>query len=468
MSVPTMKPDISEAETLLATAKTPGKLAAWLRPRDALMPTAPNGDVAGAVRLGLWLLIVGFGGFLVWATLAPLDEGVPAQGMLAVDSKRKRIDHLTGGLVEKILVKEGQRVKAGEELLLLNEVQGKAALNATASQWHVALASVARLEAERNGALRIEYPAELTTDLTAEVKAVTKAQSDLLRSRRQALEGELRIIRESARGLKGQLTSLDKLKAGREKQISLLTERLDNFRKLNGQGFVSQNQLMDIEQQLAEIQSKQGEDLANIGSINARLAEFQMRDQQRLMEYRQEVETLLAEAKKELATQAERHTSSRDFFQRLSIRAPVAGTVVDIAVSTVGGVVKPGDRLMDIVPEGDDLVVEAQLSPQYIDRVHAELPASVHFDAYVSRASRPVLSGTVEVVSADSMTDPRSGAQYYTMRVRIPAHEAERTDNLKLVPGMQCTVMVKTGERSMMAYLLRPLFRRFTTAMTEY
>ena len=451
------------------------RLTTWLKPQATPLPQVPNADFASAVRLGLWLLIVGFGGFLLWAALAPLDEGVPAQGVLAVDSKRKRIDHLAGGLVEKILVKEGQRVEAGDELVLLNEVQGKAALNATLSQWRIAAATVARLEAERDGERKIRFPRELTADKEAgdtgvratEVKEVMRAQEDLFRSRRNALDGELRIIRESARGLEGQLASLDKLKAGREKQIQLFTEQLAKFDKLNRQGFVSQNQLLDIERQLAEIQSKQGEDLANIGGINARLAEFRMRDQQRVMEFRREVETQLSEAQKELATQAERLTSLRDSFQRLAIRAPVAGTVVDVAVSTVGGVVKPGDRIMDIVPAGDDLVVEAQLPPQYIDRVHASLPADVHFDAYVSLANRPVLAGVVQVVSADVMTEPRSGAQFYTLRVTIPAVETGKVKNLRLYPGMQCTVMVKTGERSLLNYLLRPILRRFTTALTE-
>jgi protease secretion system membrane fusion protein len=443
------------------------RLSTWLKPQATPLPQAPNADFASAVRLGLWLLIVGFGGFLLWAAFAPLDEGVPAQGTLAVDSKRKRIDHLAGGLVEKILVKEGQRVAAGDELVLLNEVQGKAALNATQSQWRIAAATVARLEAERDGERKIRFPKELTREADAEVKGAMRAQEDLFRSRRNALDGELRIIRESARGLEAQLASLDKLKAGREKQIQLFTEQLNNFQKLNRQGFVSQNQLLDIERQLAEIQSKQGEDLANIGGINARLAEFRMRDQQRVMEFRREVETQLTEAQKEHSAQVERLTSLRDSFQRLAIRAPVAGTVVDVAVSTVGGVVKPGDRIMDIVPEGDDLVAEAQLPPQYIDRVHPGLAADVHFDAYVSLANRPVLAGVVEVVSADVLTEPRSGAQFYTLRVRIPAAETSKLRHITLYPGMQCTVMIKTGERSFLNYLMRPILRRFTVALTE-
>lgn len=445
----------------------PLSVSSWLKPHETPLPTTPNTDIASAVRLGLWLLLVGFGGFLLWAFFAPIDEGVPAQGVLAVDTKRKRIEHLAGGLIEKIVVREGQHVSEGDELVLLNEVQGKAALQAALAQWRVAAATVARLQAERDGARQVVFPRELTGQADAQAKAVMAGQQDLFASRRKALDGELRILRESVRGLQGQLASLEQLKAGREKQVRLFTEQQNNFATLNQQGFVSRNQLIDIERQLAEVQSKQGEDLSNIGSVNARLAEFRMRDQQRVMEFGREVQTQLADAQKELSAQQERLTSLQDLYSRLAIRAPVSGTVVDVAVSTVGGVVKPGERVMDIVPDGEDLMVEVQLAPQFIDRVHPGLPADVHFDAYVSMAQRPVLAGRVKVVSADVVTDARSGAQFYTMRVSIDAQEVDKLKHLKLFAGMQCTVMVKTGERSFMNYLMRPLLRRFTSALSE-
>jgi HlyD family type I secretion membrane fusion protein len=153
---------------------------------------------------------------------------------------------------------------------------------------------------------------------------------------------------------------------------------------------------------------------------------------------------------------------------RGALRAPVAGTVVDLAFHTVGGVVKPGDRIMDIVPQGDELIVEAQVAPQYVDRLYAGLPADIHFDAYMNRADRPVIGGTVAVVSADALTDARTGAPYYTMRVTVSQAELKKLGGLQLQPGMQGTVMVKTGERSLLVYLTRPLLRRFTGALSEY
>jgi protease secretion system membrane fusion protein len=429
----------------------------------------PDADYDKPIRLGLWLLALGFGGFLAWAAFAPLDEGVPAQGVIASESKRKRVDHLTGGIIARLLVREGERVKAGQELILLDGVQAGAALNATLGQWRIAAATAARLDAERKGLKAVAFAPELLEAAgEPETAAAMAAQSELFRSRRSALEGELRIIHESVRGLELQLRSLDQLKAGREKQIALFKEQLASFTRLNRDGFVSRNQLLDIERQLAEVQSKQSEDLANIAGINARLAEFRMRGSQREIEYRREVETQLAEVQRDAATLAERLAALRDTHRRLAVLAPVDGVVVDLAFHTVGGIIKPGERILDIVPEGDELIVEAQVAPQYVDRVQPGLDADVHFDAYMARVERPMITGTVKVVSADALTDSRTGMQYYTMRVSVPPAELRKLGSLALQPGMSGTVMVKTGERSLLVYLARPFLRRFSSALSEH
>ncbi len=428
----------------------------------------PDIDYARQMRIGLWILLLGFGGFLLWAIFAPLDEGVPAPGVVAVESTRKRIDHPGGGVVEKILVREGQRVKAGDDLILLNEVQAKSALNATLSQWRSALAIQSRLQAERDGLPAIAFPAELKAELREkEVAELLRSQAGLFRSRRLAIQGELRIINESAQGLEKQLSSLGALREGRDKQIALFNEQLESFQTLRAQGFVSRNYLVEIERQLAEVQSRQSEDLSNIAGINARLSEFRMRGAQSEVEYRREVETQLTEVQREVATLSEKLAAQRDTVERLAIKAPVAGIAVDLAFHTIGGVIKPGERIVDIVPQGDSLIVEAQVSPQYIDRLHGGLPADVHFEAYANRAKLPTVSGMVDVVSADALTDPKSGNTYFTLRVTVSTEEMKKLGDLKLQPGMLATVMVKTGERSLLVYLLRPITRRITSALTE-
>jgi HlyD family type I secretion membrane fusion protein len=370
--------------------------------------------------------------------------------------------------VEKILVREGQQVRAGQELVVLNETQTRAALNAVRSQWRMTLATEARLKAERAGTSAIEFPQELMhAQAEPEVAAALRAQAELFRSRRGALEGELAIIRESVRGLETQIQSLEQLLRGREAQLALFKEQLASYRKLNADGFISRNQLIEVERQLAEVQTKQSEDLSNIAAVRARLAEFRMRGAQRGIEYRREVETQLAEVQKEASSLGERVTAQRDTHERLVVTAPVAGTVVELAVHTVGGVIKPGDRIMDIVPEGDELIVEAQVAPQYIDRVRAELPADVHLDAYATSLDGPVVQGKVVLASADALVDARTGTQYYAIRVAVPGSELQKLGAFRLQPGMQATVMVKTGERSLLVYLARPLMRRFSTAMTE-
>ncbi len=454
----------SESEALAPGGVSPGTSKA-----GSVEPAiVPNANYRATIRLGYHVLAWGLGCFLVWGVLAPLDEAVPATGVVAVDTKRKRVDHLTGGIIGKIQVREGQKVVEGQELIVFDEVQAKATLNAGQSQWYMAIATEARLIAERQGLPAISYPRALTSPASnPEIAGIIKGQSELFRSRRAALEGELAMIRASVRGLELQVRSLEQLQSGRELQIRLFQEQLASFKTLNREGFISRNQLLDIERQLAEVQSKLGEDLSNIASVNARLAEFRMRDSQRAFEYRREVETQLADVQKDVATLGERLTGMRDTHTRLVLRAPVSGTVVDLAFHTIGGIIKPGDRILDIVPAEDSLVVEAQVQPQYIDRVRVGLPADIHFDAFVGRIDGPVVAGNVITVSADALSDPRTGTQFYTIRAAVPAPELAKLGNVQIQPGMQVSVMIKTGERSMLVYLARPFFRRFIPAMSE-
>lgn len=420
------------------------------------------------VRLGLRFVVVAIGGFFLWAGTAPLDEGIPAPGVLTVESKRKQVAHLTGGIVGRIGVKEGQRVRAGDELITLDATQAGAALNAAEQRWWTALATEARLRAEAESRANIEWPKELSK-LRANgiVATILATQEDVFRTRRSASSGEIGIIREAQRGLEAQLRSLDTLKTSRQRQVALFNEQVVSARALREQGYVSRNQALDIERQLAEIQSRESEDLANISAVNARLADLRMRETQFRITQRREVEAELADIRNDLGPLAEQVAALRDTHERLAVRAPVSGTVVDLAVTTVGGVVKSGDRLMDIVPEDEQLVVEARLDPRYVDRVHAGLPADLRFDAYLNLATGPLMTGEVRVISADAMRDERTGAVYYALRVTIPASQRTRVGAVKLQSGMLCSVMIRTGERTMLTYLTRPLLRRFGDALTE-
>ena len=420
------------------------------------------------IKTGWSIVLVGVVGFLLWASFAPLDEGIPATGVLASESSRKQVAHHAGGIIERIIVKEGQRVEKGQALLTLDETQSTSALKAAELQWWTALATEARLEAEMNQQTMLKIPEILRSEGSdPDVQAILETQRGVLQSRRSAAAGEIRLIRGSQRGLETQLDSLQTLKSSRERQVALFSDQMASANALHLQGYVSKNQTLEIERQLNEVQSRQSEDLANINGIQARLAELKMRESQFHINLRRETEAELADVRRELGALAERVAMLRDVNQRQVIRAPVSGTVVALAVTTVGGVIKPGDRVLDLVPDGDDLIVEARVEPRYVDRVRVGLPADLRFDAYLSSAQQPIVTGDVKVVSADAMHDERTGLAFYKIRVGIPSAERKRLNGLTMQPGMPCTVMIKTGERSLLAYLTQPLLRRFNGAMAE-
>lgn len=422
----------------------------------------------GEIRTGWRVILLGLGSFLAWGVLAPLDQGIPATGVIASESSRKQISHATGGIIEQIVVRDGQFVKKGELLIRLNEAQSLANLKSAQSQWWTALAIESRLQAELKQQARLDTP-EILRPLASnpEVAAILMTQNNMLQARRAASAGEVRLLRESTRGLENQLQSLQKLKSSRERQVALFDEQMTSARSLHMQGYLSRNQALDVERQLSEVQSRQSEDLSSINAIQARLAELQLRESQYFIDQRREIEAELADIRRELSALSERVAAFSDIHDRLALRAPVSGTIVNLAVVTVGGVIKPGDRLLDIVPAGDELIVEAKVDPRYIDRIHTGLPADLRFDAYLDAYSRPTIEGDVRVVSADAVPDERTGMPYYKIRVTIPASERANLAALKLQPGMPCTVMIKTGEHSLLTYLLQPLLRRFAGAMGE-
>lgn len=420
------------------------------------------------IRTGWRVILFGFGSFLAWGSLAPLDQGIPAAGVIASESSRKQVSHVTGGIIEQITVKEGQLVKKGDLLVRLDEAQSLANLKAAQSQWWTALAVESRLQAEIQRRPSLAVPEALREQANLpEIAAILKTQKNVLQARRAASAGEMRLIRESKRGLENQLRSLQNLKTSRERQVALFDEQMASARSLQAQGYLSRNQALDVERQLSEVHSRQSEDLSNINAIQARLAELELRESQYLIDQRREIEAELAEVRRDLTALAERVAAFSDTHERLAIRAPVSGTIVNLAVATVGGVLKSGDRVLDIVPDGDELIVEAKVDPRYIDRIYAGLQADLRFDAYLDAFQRPIVAGDVEVVSADAMSDEKTGVTYYKVRVTIPPTERELLSSLKLQPGMPCTVMIKTGEHSLLTYLVQPLMRRFVGALAE-
>lgn len=428
-------------------------------------------DERSVVRFGMTTLILGFGGFLLWAGLAPLDEGVPGTGIVSVDTKRKTIQHLRGGLVESIAVREGDRVKAGDVLLRLNDTDIKAQLDITRGQYAVVKATEARLLAERDGRAKVAFPAALleaakTDHRTAEAIG---AQGQLFAARKAALSSELGTMDEGISGLNQQIKGLQSIEAGKKTQIDLILKEANSYRGLVEEGFVPRNKLYELERVLADLSGTRGGDLAQIARAQASINELKMRKLQRIQDFRKEVETQMSEIQKEVGSQTDRLTALTEEFERAVIKAPTDGAVVGMEANTVGGVIRPGDRIMDIVPEGDVLVVEAQLPVNLIDKVRVGQLANLHLQIVLGGGAQPSIEGQVTQVSADRLTDPRTGNPYYSARIKITEKgEAELIKyKIKSQPGMQTDVVIVTGERTVLQYLLKPLMSRINAGMKE-
>lgn len=428
-------------------------------------------DERPIVRFGMLTLSVGLGGFLLWAALAPLDEGVPGTGVVSVDTKRKTIQHLRGGIVESIEVREGARVKAGDFLLRLNDKEIKAQLDITRGQYWAVKAIEARLQAERDGRSGVSFPVAMLEAGKTDPRAVEamRAQTQLFAARRSALISELGTMDESIAGQNEQIRGLQSIEAGKKIQIDLLEKEVASLRGLVDEGFVPRNKLYELQRVLADLSGTRGGDLASIARARAAINEIQLRKLQRQQDFRKEVESQITEVQRDVGSQFDRLTALTDEFERTVIKAPTDGYVVGLEAHTIGGVVRPGERIMDIVPEGDVLVVEAQLPVNLIDKVHVGQLANIHLQIVLGGGSQPAIEGKLVQISADRLTDQRTGAPYYSARIQItPEGEAELAKH-KITPqaGMQTDVVIITGERTVLQYLLRPLMSRLTSGMKE-
>ena len=370
-----------------------------------------NTDETHHARMGWWIVIVGVGGFMLWASLAPLDKGVPLSGTVAVASSRKAIQHPTGGIIEEILVKEGHTVKAGQILITMNATQAKALAEISRVQYFTARAVEARLTAERDGAGSIRFPSEMEDAMDdPRVMANINLQNQLFVSRRNAIQGELRILKE----------------------------QLDSMRDLADEGYVARNRMLDIER--LYFQQKQS--------------------------YQKEVGTQLAEAQKEAEGLRTRLVSQDFDLANVEVRAPVDGTVVGLSVFTRGGVIAPGFKLMEIVPSEDALVVEGQVPVHLIDKVHPDLKVELIFSAFNQNLT-PHVPGIVTHVSADRLIDEVSRLPYYQIKAKVAPEGMKMISNLQVRPGMPVELFVKTGERTLLNYLLKPILDHIKMAMTE-
>ncbi len=426
-------------------------------------------DTGRAARIGLWALGLGFGGFLLWAGLAPLDEGVPSQGTVMIDTKRKTVQHLSGGIIQKVAVHEGQTVKEGDTLIELDSATARSNYESVRQRYLSLRAMQGRLTAEQADKDVITFHPDLLearSDPLIQIQMQT--QSQLLLTRRNSLRATLQGIEESIQSQQGLLTTYEGMLSQRRNQLALIQEELKNTRSLVAEGYAPRNRQLELERQVAEVNTSIVELNGNTLRAQRAIAELRQQAQVRRQEYRKEVETDLANVLREVQSDAEKLAAVKNDLERTEIRSPATGQVIGLAVQTIGGVIQPGQKLMDIVPEDAALLLEARIDPHFIDRVHAGLKTDVRFNAF-AHTPQLVVEGEVTSLSNDLLTEQVGSGQvsYYLARVKVTPEGIKKLGTHRLQPGMQAEVVIKTGERSMLTYLINPLTKRLAAAMKE-
>jgi len=427
-----------------------------------------SSDTSAVARAGLWVLGLGFGGFLLWAAFAPLDEGVPTQGMVTIDTKRKTVQHLSGGIVKEVLVHEGQQVKEGEPLLRLDAAVARANYESVRQRYLGYRAMQSRLFAEQAGNAAIDFHPDVKAAMNDPlIKQQIVTQQQLIQARRAALAADLQGIEENTQGLKEQLGSYQNILVQRRNQLSLLNEELNNVRGMVKEGYAPRNRQLELERMVAESNAAIADLVGNSLRVNRQVAELGQRLMARKQEYRKEIESQLADITRETQSDAEKFVAVTADLDRMEIKAPANGQVVGLTVQTVGAVLQPGQKLLDVVPDNQSLLLEAHIPPHLIDKVQSGLPADIRFNTF-AHSPQLVVEGKILSVSGDLLSDPQAPQfSYYLARVQVTPAGMKTLGQRQMQPGMPVEIVIKTGERSLLTYLIHPLTKRMAASLKE-
>jgi HlyD family secretion protein len=409
-------------------------------------------------------LIVGVGG---WGATAVISGAVVASGSLVVDSNVKKVQHLTGGIVGELRVRDGDRVRAGDIIVRLDETVTRANLAIVTKGLDELMARKARLASERDGADTIIFPAQLLAGADDPDRAAAMdSERKLFNLRRTARNGQKAQLQERIAQLQEEITGLTAQQNSKVKEIGFIERELSGVRELWKQNLVQLTRLTALEREAARLDGERGQLIAAAAQAKGKIAETSLQILQIDQDIASDVAKELREVDGKLGEFIERKVAAEDQLKRIDIRAPQDGTVFQLAVHTVGGVVTAGDPIMLIVPEADNLSVEVKVNPQDIDQLQLNQKAILRFSAFNIRTT-PEIEGTVTRISADTSTDQRTGQSYYTIRIAMPAEQIERLGDVKLLPGMPVEAFIQTRDRTMLSYLMKPLHDQVLRAFRE-
>ena len=424
-------------------------------------------DVRVPIFWGLVILAVFFGGLGTWAALAPLNSAVVGQGELEVASNRKDVQHLEGGIVTEIDVHDGAFVRKGEVLLRLDGTRVAAQLQILHAQRDAALARRARLQAERDDKPAIQFPAALLmrkADPSAE--DAMRNEQLLFERRRSSTQGQIQILTQRIGQLREEIRGIQALKASKEQQLALINKELRGVEALFKHGLSTTERLLGLKRTAASLRGDIGDEIASIARADQGIGEAQSQILQTTKNFQEGVAKDIQKTQSELFELAGKIQAAQDIFDHLELRAPTAGYVVGMNAHTVGGVITPGKTVLQIIPSDDALLIETRITPNDADRVKLGDKAQIRFPSIHSR-TLPILKGKVVYVSADRLTDERTGRPYFSLRCKLDAHSLAALHKHPLIPGMPAEVIIQTGARTMLDYLVSPITDAFTRSMRE-
>ncbi|KIN69828.1 HlyD family secretion protein [Sulfitobacter noctilucicola] len=417
--------------------------------------------------MGYILIFITFGVFGSWAAVAKLDSAVVAPGTISLEGNRRVVQHFEGGIVEEILVQEANTVQAGDVLLRLSSIEARSNLEVFSTRLDVARLVEARLLAERALADEVAFPHDVLSRNSQAVVAVLADQKNLFKGRRQILKSQEDILSARVEQIKVQIEGLELQKSAFERRIDNYTAMLVRMRDGEQKGLIQGNQLSQREDELIEIEANLGQVISDIAQARASIGETELQRLQLTQEYGERASTELEQIRAEISELSERRKVAADVLRRTEIRAPGSGTIQNLKVHTVGSVVRPGDILMELVPEDEELIINARVSPIDVDNVAAGLSTEVRFSAFKTKLI-PIMLGTVETVSGDVITpDNANEAPYYLARVTVEEDDIPEEIKDRLTAGMPADVVITTGERTVINFIASPLMDAVRKSMIE-
>ncbi|MCZ8314966.1 HlyD family type I secretion periplasmic adaptor subunit [Phreatobacter sp.] len=419
------------------------------------------------VLVGMAVVVVFVGGIGGWAATVPLAGAVVAGGVVVVDTNVRMVQHPTGGVVGEILVRETARVQQGDLLIRLDATITRANLQVIVKQLNEAAARQARLEAERDGAANIVLPASLDGRLgDPEVARSWDSEVTLFNARRSARQGQQRQLRERIDQIREEIVGLTAQEQARRRQVELIERELGDIRDLFRRNLVPRPRVVELEREGARLAGDVGQFVSERARAEGRITEAELQILQIDQDLRREVSTELREIQARTGELVERRVAAEDALKRIDIRSPASGFVHQLSYHTVGGVITAGQPIMMIVPGNDVLVIEVRIAPQDIDKVAIGQQALIRFPA-LPHSTTPEVNGTVVRLSADVVRDPQTGSAFFLARLAFADGELDRLGRNRIVPGMPAEIYVKTGERTALAYLTRPLMDQVNRAFRE-